>query len=110
VPEAHTLLIVVAGTSGKPANLAACVAGAWPKLADKTLPINTSCTSSGFMPDCATAAFMAMPPSWVAVKPDSEPPKLPIGVLSADTITTSLIDLYYIWLTAKLINFNSPTG
>ena len=43
IPEAHTLFTVVFGTSGKPANLAAWVAGACPKLADSTFPINTSC-------------------------------------------------------------------
>jgi len=32
---------------GKPAPRAACLAGAWPRLALRTLPMNTSCTSAG---------------------------------------------------------------
>jgi hypothetical protein len=42
------LLTAVQGTeSGKPAPSAACLAGAWPRLAVSTFPMNTSCTSAG---------------------------------------------------------------
>ena len=35
---------------------------------------------------------MAVAPSWVADTVDKLPPKLPIGVLTADTMTTSLMN------------------
>jgi hypothetical protein len=48
IPEEQTLLIVVQMTElGIPAPKAACLAGAWPKFALKTLPKKTSCTSEG---------------------------------------------------------------
>jgi hypothetical protein len=48
MPEEQTLLTVVQGTVlGKPAPRAACLAGAWPRLALRTFPMNTSCTSAG---------------------------------------------------------------
>ena len=37
------------------------------------------------------APFIAKPPNCVALKPDKEPPNEPIGVLTAETITTSFI-------------------
>ena len=50
MPEAHTLLMVVQGTElGKPAPIAACLAGACPTPACKTFPINTSLTNAGSM-------------------------------------------------------------
>ena len=40
IPEAQTLFIVVHGVFvGIPAPRAACLAGAWPDIADKTFPI-----------------------------------------------------------------------
>ena len=48
IPEAQTLLIVVQTTVfGIPAPKAACLAGAWPRLALKTFPKKTSWTSAG---------------------------------------------------------------
>ena len=48
IPDAQTLLIVVQITDvGIPAPNAACLAGACPKLALRTFPKNTSCTSDG---------------------------------------------------------------
>ena len=48
IPDAQTLLMVVHTTVlGKPAPRAACLAGAWPKLAERTFPKKTSCTSAG---------------------------------------------------------------
>ena len=64
----------------------ACRAGAWPKLAESTLPINTSLTASMGSPDLAKAPLMAMAPNWVAGTVEREPLKLPIGVLAAATI------------------------
>src|SRR5665647_2196963 len=91
VPEAQTLLIAVAAIFGKPAYLAACVAGAWPAFADNTLPINTSCTSSGSIPARSTAALIAIAPRCVAETDERDPPKLPIGVRAAEMIYTSFI-------------------
>ena len=92
IPDAHTLLIVVQATElGKPAKIAACLAGAWPTLACSTLPINTSVTSSGFTPAFANAPFIAIAPNLVAEILAKLPPKLPIGVRTADTIYTSFI-------------------
>jgi hypothetical protein len=87
IPEEHTLLIVVQGTLfGIPAPRLACFAGAWPRFAETTLPINTSSTVFGSTPALANAADMAKLPKAVAENPESIPPKLPIGVLTADTI------------------------
>jgi hypothetical protein len=41
------------------------------------------------MPACSTAPLIAAAPSWVADNEDNEPLKLPIGVLTAETMTTS---------------------
>ncbi len=87
IPEEHTLLTVVHGTlSGSPAPREACLAGAWPRLAETTFPMMTSWTSSGdsFIEESAPA--MALAPRAVAESPDNEPPKLPMGVLVAETI------------------------
>lgn len=57
IPDAHTLLMVVQTTVfGIPAPNAACLAGACPKLALKTLPKKTSCTRAG-----ATFALLRAP-------------------------------------------------
>lgn len=48
IPDAQTLFTVVQTTElGIPAPSAACLAGAWPKFALRTLPKNTSCTNDG---------------------------------------------------------------
>lgn len=48
IPEEQTLLMVVQTTElGIPAPSAACLAGACPKFALRTLPKNTSCTTEG---------------------------------------------------------------
>ena len=68
MPEPHILLMVVQPTpSGSPAPSAAWRAGAWPWPADSTLPMMTSCTSSGFSPARSTAALIAAAPSSGAV-------------------------------------------
>ena len=87
IPEAQTLFTVVAITlSGKPANLEACRAGAWPRLACITLPIMTSSTNSGFNSILSSAPFIAVAPSLVLEILAKLPPKLPMGVLTAETI------------------------
>ena len=63
-PDAQTLLITVAGTLlGIPAKILAWVAGAWPKPALITFPINTSCTNSGAIPAFSIAPLMAFAPN-----------------------------------------------
>lgn len=57
MPDAQTLFMVVQTTVfGIPAPSAACLAGACPKLALKTLPKNTSSTNLG-----STLAFLRAP-------------------------------------------------
>ena len=71
IPDAHILLMIVHCVSfGKPANLAACLAGACPKLPCSTLPIYTCSTSAGFSFILSIAAFMAAAPILGAAKPD----------------------------------------
>ena len=86
------MLIVVQGTSLEiPAKIAACLAGACPKFACKTFPIKTSLIILLSIPAFFIAPFIATDPSFVADTDDKHPPKLPIGVRTADTITTSFI-------------------
>jgi hypothetical protein len=92
IPEEHTLLMVVQGTVLPiPAPSAACLAGAWPRLAEQTFPKNTSPTFAASTLAFFSAPSMAMLPSWVAERDDNPPPKLPRGVLTADTIYTLFI-------------------
>src|SRR5687767_885326 len=52
------------------------------------------------MPAFCSAPFMAMAPSCTAVSEDRLPPKLPMGVRTAETIYTSFIWVgwFYVWL------------
>jgi hypothetical protein len=52
------------------------------------------------MPARSTAAFIAAAPNWLADSEDKLPPKLPIGVLAAETITTSFIGKHLDLMTA----------
>src|SRR5690606_35014446 len=89
-PEPHTLLTVTAPTEdGNPARIAAWRAGAWPTPAGSTHPINTSSTAAPSIFARRNASAMATAPSWGAVRELRAPPKLPIGVRAALTITTS---------------------
>ncbi len=64
IDDAHTLLIVSAGTStGMPAPTAAWRAGAWPTPACSTSPMITYSTSSGAMSTRSSAALIAVAPS-----------------------------------------------
>lgn len=59
MPEAQTLLTVVQTTVlGRPAPIAACRAGACPRLALKTFPKKTSCTEEGSIPALLSAAAL----------------------------------------------------
>ena len=73
-PEPHTLLTVVAGVEiGTPAPNAAWRAGAWPRPAGNTQPMNTSWISLPFNPAASMAALIAALPSCVAVSGVSAP-------------------------------------
>ena len=66
-PEAHTLLMVVASTLvGRPAKMAACLAGACPTPADSTLPMYTASMEEIGTFDFSRADLIAVAPSWVA--------------------------------------------
>jgi hypothetical protein len=92
IPDEHTLLMVVQITDvGIPAPNAACLAGACPKLALRTFPKNTSCTSDGSTLALLRADLIASEPRCVAERDDREPRKPPIGVLATPTIQTSVI-------------------
>ena len=98
IPEEQTLLIVVDGTEdGIPAFIADCLAGACPKPACTTFPNITSSTDSGDKFILFNAPEIAIAPKSTAETLDNDPRKLPIGVLTALTITTSLL----------IINFNN---
>ena len=75
--------------SGTPAARAAWRAGFWPCAAVSTWPRMTSSTLPGSMPAREMAAPMAVWPStWAGTAPNA-PLKLPTGVRTADTMTTS---------------------
>ena len=48
------------------------------------------------MPALRIASFAAITPNSVAESPANEPPKLPMAVRTADTITISFIMIYFI--------------
>lgn len=105
IPEAHTLLTVVQQTFlGKLAKIAAWRAGACPRFAEQTLPINTSSmaavVSEGIF---ATTALIAVAPKWVAGILLKVPPKLPSGVLAADMINTFFIIFCFVHLIYELV-------
>src|SRR5262245_39528519 len=95
-PEPHTLLTVTHGTlCGRPANRAACRAGAWPTPAGSTMPMCTSPTASGGTPARSSAALIAVAPRRGAETAAIEPRKLPMGVRAAPTMTTSRMPRAY---------------
>ena len=101
MPEPHILLTVVQGVpTGMPAASAACRAGAWPRPADNTQPINTWPTSAASISDAAIALAIAAAPSAGAVVPASAPWNAPIGVRFAATITmgSELMTDLRLWL------------
>ncbi len=74
IAEPHILLTVVQpAESGTPALSDACRAGAWPWPAGSTLPMITSCTSSGLRPARATAALIATAPRSLAASDAKSP-------------------------------------
>ena len=89
-PEPHILFTVKHSTElGSPALIAACLAGACPCPADKTLPIITSCIAFGSIPVSSSIDFITIPPNSGAEIEDRLPRKEPIGVLLAETMTIS---------------------
>ncbi len=81
MPEPQTLLMVTASAEvGRPAPRAAWRAGAWPRPAGSTQPMNTLSTWSPLTPARSSAAFTAVEPSSVALTADRAPWKPPIGV------------------------------
>ena len=106
IPEAHTLFIVVQATSlDKPAKIAACLAGACPTPACTTLPIYTSFTKAGSRFILFNAPLMAIAPNCGAGTLDNAPIKLPIGVRTADTITTFFIFEIFLNYSCEFTNF-----
>src|SRR6187402_2766949 len=90
MPDPHILLMVVVGTPwGILAPIAAWRAGAWPRPAGNTQPMMTSCTSAGPMPPRAIAPAIAAAPSCGAVAGESTPWNAPMGVRTAEVMTTS---------------------
>src|SRR3954451_12021133 len=88
IDDAHTLLIVSAGTSiGSPAATAAWRAGACPAPPWSTWPMITYCTSPGSTPARSRPARIATAPSCGASYAFSPPPSFPNGVRTAPTIT-----------------------
>src|SRR5436190_22083125 len=88
MPDPQTLLMVTASADfGRPAPIDACRAGAWPRPAERTLPMNTLSTCSPLIPARSTAALTAVAPSSVALTPERAPWKLPIGVRAYDRMT-----------------------
>src|SRR6185369_17706722 len=93
-PEPHTLLIVMAPTSGaSPPKIAAWRAGFCPSPAATTLPMMHSSTRAGSMPARRTASRTTIAPSCGAEKSFSDPRNLPVGVRTAETMTDSRIDV-----------------
>ena len=82
--------------SGTPALMAICRLMFCPRPADRILPIIVSEISSGLMPALRMASLAAITPNSVAESPAKEPPKLPMAVRTADTITISLMVIYFI--------------
>ena len=90
MPEPHTLLMVVApAPAGRPAASAAWRAGAWPRLAGRTQPMITSDTSAPGMPDCSSAAEIAVAPRVGVGTPVNWPRKEPMAVRLAAAMTIS---------------------
>ena len=118
IPEAQTLLMVLHATVlGNPAPSAACRAGACPTFACSTHPIKTSSTSLGSSFIRSSAPRIAADPNSVALMLLRAPIKLPIGVRTADTITTFFIvlrlgceDTVRLWLIPVQVYICSPSA
>ena len=89
-PLPQTLLMVMAGTEwGNPATMAACRAGFCPAPAVSTCPMITSSTRSGATPVCSNKRLRTVAPNEHAGILARLPPKAPMGVRAAATITAS---------------------
>ena len=91
-PEPQTLLIVKAGVnSGSPAWTLIWRATFCPKPAPRIFPIITSSTCSGLTLAFSKTLLITKAPKSTAETFFKLPPKEPIGVRTAETITTSFI-------------------
>src|SRR5271155_4354218 len=89
MPEAHTLLMVVASVSGgQPDPRTTWRAGAWPAPAEMTWPMKSSWMSEGWRLAREMAALTTVMPRWVAGTVEREPWNLPTGVRAADRISS----------------------
>src|SRR6185437_15976574 len=94
IPEPHTLLTVVQPVAGgRPAPSDAWRAGAWPRLAGSTQPMITSLTSLAAMPDCSSAARIAVAPSVGLGTPVNWPRKEPMAVRLSPAMTMLTSDM-----------------
>ena len=76
---------------GSPPRITACRAGLWPRPACSTHPMMHSSIFAGSTPARFTASRTTRAPSCGEVYDCSEPWNLPMGVRTAETITTSRI-------------------
>src|SRR3990172_9057487 len=91
-PEPHTLLTVKEGTAiGIPACTAHWRAGFSPRPACSAFPMITSSTDSGPSPARFSASRTTIAPRSVAENSFRLPPNVPMAVLTAPTMTTSLM-------------------
>ena len=77
---------------GSSAPIAACLAGAWPNPAPRTFPITTSSISDASTLLSIKAAPIAVDPNSGALTVERLPRRLPMGVLFAETIATSILE------------------
>ena len=92
IPEPQTLFTVRAGlASGIPDFMATCLAGFCPQPAVRTCPIITSSTSAGFKLILFSNSLTTETPRSMAETDAITPPKEPIAVRPAATITTSFM-------------------
>lgn len=96
MPDEHTLFTVVQVTvTGRPANIAACLAGAWPTPAVSTLPRTTSYTSLGLSLIDSNDDFIQWLASYGPLRFVKAPIYDPIAVLFPATIYTSCSPLLH---------------
>ncbi len=88
IPDPQTLLTVTASAEfGRPAPSAAWRAGAWPRPAGSTQPMNTLSTCSPLTPARSSAALIAVAPRSVAFTGARAPWKPPMGVRANEAMT-----------------------
>ena len=92
IPEMQTRFTVTAVTvSGIPAISAAIRVTFNASVGSMQQPKRTSSISAASIPARLTASFMTMQPRAAQLRSRSEPPKVPMAVRQADTITQSFM-------------------